>query len=96
VASAIEVSGAGSAPLGATGAEVVNTDPQLGGIARSLLQDLVVHSAGAGVPESASLGDVAPTPESSSTVSPGVSGLYLPSSPGAPTPPPYQLEAGGG
>jgi hypothetical protein len=83
----MEVPGAGGAPWGATGAEVANTGPRLGDGTMSLLQDLVVCGVGVGVPESAALGDATPTAESSSTVSPGVSGLYLPGSPGTMPPP---------
>jgi hypothetical protein len=83
----MEVPGTGGAPRGATGTEVVDTGPRLGDSAMSLLQDLVVCGANVGIPESATLGDATPTPESSSIVSPGVSGLYLPGSPGTMPPP---------
>jgi hypothetical protein len=46
-----------------------------------------VRGTGAGVPRSAALGEANPAHRSSSTVSPRVSGLYLPSSPSAPPPP---------
>jgi hypothetical protein len=87
VALTTEVSGKGSAPRGAASVEVVDTGPRLGDSIKSLLQDLMVHGASAGVPGSATPGDVAPAPRSLSTVSSGVSGLYLPGSPGAPPPP---------
>jgi hypothetical protein len=87
VASAMEVPGAGGAPQGATGAKVADAGPQPSDYAKSLLQDLVVRGAGADVPRIAALGDVASAPGSSSTVSPGVSGPYLPGSPGALLPP---------
>jgi hypothetical protein len=77
----MEVSGVGGALQVATGAEVVDVGPRLGDSVRSLLQDLVVRGAGTLV--SAAPGDEASTPRSSSTVSAGVSGLYLPGSPSA-------------
>jgi hypothetical protein len=61
--------------------------PRLSDSARSLLQDLVVRGTGASVPGSAAPGDATPTSEFSSTVSLGVSRLYLPGSPDAPPPP---------
>jgi hypothetical protein len=87
VASATEVLGASGAPQGVADTEVADTGPRLGDKARSLLQDLVVRDAGVGIPESATPGDATPAPGSLSTVSPWVSGLYLPDSPGAPPPP---------
>jgi hypothetical protein len=81
------VSGAGGAPRGAAGTKMVDTDPQLGDSARSLLQDLVVHGTIASILGSAAPGDAALAPGSSSIMSSGVSLLYLPSSPGAPPPP---------
>jgi hypothetical protein len=87
VALATEVSGAGGAPRGAAGAEVADTGPRLGDSLRSLLQDLVVGGASAGVLGGAAPGDAAPAPGSSSTVSLRVSRLYLSGSPGALPPP---------
>jgi hypothetical protein len=43
-------------PHGAAGVEVVDAGPYLGDSAGSLLQDLVVRGAGAGIPGSASPG----------------------------------------
>jgi hypothetical protein len=83
----MEVPGAGGAPQGVTDVEVADAGPWLGGSARSLSHDLVVRGTGAGIPESATLGDEAPAPGSSSVMGPGISGLYLPSSPGSPPPP---------
>jgi hypothetical protein len=95
VASTMEVSGAGSAPQGAASIEVANADPRLGDSTKSLLQDLVVRSTSAGVPRSAAPGDKAPAPRSSSTMGPGISGLYLPGSPRSPLLT-HQLEVGRG
>jgi hypothetical protein len=69
------------------GIGMVGTIPQLGVDVESLLQDMVMHSVGAGVPRSAAPGDTAPAPASSGAVGPGVSGLYLPGSPGFPPSP---------
>jgi hypothetical protein len=53
-----------------------------------------VHGAGASTDGSAALDDAAVAPGSSSTMGPGVSGLYLPGSPAlCPT---HRLQAGGG
>jgi hypothetical protein len=87
VASVMEVPGASGAPQGAVGAEVVDAGPQLGDSTRSLLQDLVVHGAGAGTPRSTVQGDAASALGSLSTMSSEVSRPYLPGSPGAPSPP---------
>jgi hypothetical protein len=83
----MEVPCAGGAPQGATCAEAADASPRLSDSARTMLHELVVHDAGAGVPGNAALGDVASAPGSSSTMSLGLSGLYLPGSPGAPAPP---------
>jgi hypothetical protein len=56
---------------------VVGAGPRLGDDAGNLLWDLVVHDAGAGVPESIAPCNAAPTPRSLSVVGLGVSGLYL-------------------
>jgi hypothetical protein len=65
------------------GVEVTDTGPWLGDSVVGLLQDLVVRGADASVAKSAAPGDVAPTPRSSSTVSPWVSGFCEPGSPGS-------------
>jgi hypothetical protein len=83
VALAMEVSCARGAPQGAAGVEVADAGPRVGDSAGSLLQDLVVHGTGAGIPGGAALCDVAPAPGSSSAVGSGISGLYLPGSPGS-------------
>jgi hypothetical protein len=73
---------------------VVDAGLRLSDNTGSLLQDLVVHGAGASIDGSAALDDVAVAPGSSSTMGPGVSGLYLPGSPAlCPT---HRLQAGGG
>jgi hypothetical protein len=87
VALAIELLGAGGAPQGASGTEVVDAGPQLGDSNRGLLQDLVVHNTGAGSSRSAAAGDAAPAPGSSSTMSLGISGLHLSGSLGSLSPP---------
>jgi hypothetical protein len=96
VASSIEVPGVGGAPRGAADVEMIGAGPLLGGSTRDLLHDLVVHDTSASIPGNATLGDVALALESSSTMSLGVSGVYLSGSPGSPPPPTYQLENGGG
>jgi hypothetical protein len=87
VVSATEVLGASDPPWGVTGVEVADTGPQLSDSTRSLLQDLVVCSADVNIPKSAYPSDAAPVPGSSSTMSPGRSGLYLPGFPGSLPPP---------
>jgi hypothetical protein len=56
VALTTEVPGVSGTPHGAAGIEVVDAGPYLGDSAGSLLQDLVVRGAGAGIPGSASPG----------------------------------------
>jgi hypothetical protein len=81
VASAMEVSGAGGALQGTTVVDVTDVEPWLGDSTESLLHDLVVRGAGAGIPGSAAPSDAVPAPRSSSAVSLVVSGMYLPGSP---------------
>jgi hypothetical protein len=81
------VSSAGGASQGASVVEVVGPGPQLGDDTGRLLRDLVMCSASASVPGSATPGDAAPTPRSSCAMGPRVSRLYLSGSLGF-TPPP--------
>jgi hypothetical protein len=71
-------------PHGAVGAKAADASTWLGDSARSLLQDLVVCDTDASIAGSAAPGGAALAPGSSSTVSPGVSRLYFPGSPGSP------------
>jgi hypothetical protein len=66
---------------------VDGVSPQLSDDAGGLPQDLVRHGVGTDVARSAAPGDAAPTPGSSGTVGPRVSGPHLSGSPGF-TPPP--------
>jgi hypothetical protein len=77
-----EVPSASGTLQGTTSQDVVGAGPRLGDDAGSLLRDLVVHDAGAGVFRSATLGDVAPALWSSRTGGPGMSGLCLSDPPG--------------
>jgi hypothetical protein len=80
----MEVLGASGAPQCAAATEEADAIPWLDDSARSLLWDLVVHHADASIPRSAAAGDAAPVPESLSTMSLRVSGLYFLGSLGAP------------
>jgi hypothetical protein len=62
--------------------EVIGASTRLGDDTGSLLFCLVVRDAGAGFFGSATLGEAAPAPGSSSAACPGVFGVYLPGSPG--------------
>jgi hypothetical protein len=61
---------------------VVGAGPRLRDGAEGLLQDFVVHGADVGISKSKAPSDVVPAPRSSSTMSSGLSRLYLPGSPG--------------
>jgi hypothetical protein len=66
---------------------VVGAVPRLGNDTESLLRDLGVHNADAGVLKSVTPNDTATAPGSSSVMRPRVSGLYLPRFPSFPPPP---------
>jgi hypothetical protein len=66
---------------------VVGASPRLGDDVRSLLQDLVIRNAGTSVLRSATLGDEAPSPRSSSADDPRISELWLLGSLGSLPPP---------
>jgi hypothetical protein len=78
-----EVQGVGSAPQVATDIEVADAGPWLGDSTGNLLHELVVRGASAGIARTAAPGYVAPAPGFTSTMSPGVSELYLPVFPGS-------------
>jgi hypothetical protein len=86
-ASVQEMSGADGTSPGAASVKVDDVGPQPSDDIGRLLRDLVIRGTGIGVPESAALGDVAPTPGSSGDAGLGVSGLLLPGSPSFPPPP---------
>jgi hypothetical protein len=81
VAPVLGVLGVDGASQGTTGVEVVGAGPQLGDDIGSLLWDLVVRGADAGVPVSVAPGDAAIALESSSAAGLGVSRLYQLGSP---------------
>jgi hypothetical protein len=82
VASVPGVPSAGGASQCTASVEVIGASARLGDDTGSLLFLLVVRNVGAGVSGSATLGEVAPAPRSSSAACPRVFGVYLPGSPG--------------